>query len=85
VDYCYGSSTRSEVSGEVLSSLQPLRCRDLASRFHSDRSVNAVVFSDDDSFFVSGGEDGRVLLWPTSKAIDDYGANGIEFHCEYCH
>ena len=30
-----------------------------------------VEFSDDGSLFVSGGDDdGRVLMWPTSKAVD---------------
>ena len=32
--------------------------------------MTVVEFSDDSSLFVSGGDDGRVLLWPTNKAID---------------
>ena len=53
-----------------LPSMQLLKCRDLIGQ-HSRRGVNAVEFSDDGSLFVSGGDDGRVLLWPTNQAIDE--------------
>ena len=32
--------------------------------------VYTIAFSDDGSWFVLGGQDGRILLWPTNKAID---------------
>ena len=53
-----------------LPSMQLLKCRDLIGQ-HSRRGVNAVEFSDDGSLLVSGGDDGRVLLWPTNQAIDE--------------
>ena len=59
-----------KISAERLSSSQPLNCRDLVGQ-HSERGVNVVEFSDDESLFVSGGRDGRVLLWPTSEAVDE--------------
>lgn len=34
------------------------------------KAVKAVEFSDDGSWFASGGEDFRVLLWPTDKVND---------------
>lgn len=49
---------------------QPLQSRDLYGH-HSARAVTAVEFSSNGSWFVSGGNDGRVLLWPTRKALDD--------------
>ena len=55
-------------SVERLSSSQPLRCRDLTG-YHDNLGVNAVEFSDDGFLFASGGDDNRVLLWSTSKAI----------------
>jgi len=58
------------LSVERLSSSQPLRCRDLTG-YHGDKGgVNAIEFSDDGSLFASGGYDGRVLLWSTSRALD---------------
>ena len=58
-----------KISAERLSSSQPLNCRDLIGH-HGKGSIDVVEFSDDGSLFASGGEDGRVLLWPTNKAID---------------
>ena len=49
---------------------QSLRSRDLIGQ-HGGESVNIVEFSDDGSWFVSGGDDGRVLLWLTGNALDD--------------
>ena len=62
-------NTNTGISAEVFSS-QDLHCRDLIGH-HSKKEVTVVEFSEDGSFFVSGGKDGGVLLWPTSKAIDD--------------
>ncbi len=31
--------------------------------------VNDIQFSDDGSFIVSGGDDKRILFWPTKEAI----------------
>ena len=56
---------------ERISSLNPLRYRDLVGQHGEKTEVNVVEFSDDSTFFVTGGDDGRVLLWPTSKAADD--------------
>ena len=56
------------LSVERISSSQPLRCRDLTG-YHDNLGVNAVEFSDDGFLFASGGDDNRVLLWSTSKAI----------------
>ena len=59
------------ISAESLSSFpQSLRSRNLIDQ-HSGESVNIVEFSDDGAWFVSGGADGRVLLWPTGNALDD--------------
>ena len=59
------------ISTEHLSSFpQSLRSRDLIGQ-HGGELVNIVEFSDDGSWFVSGGDDGRVLLWPTGNALDD--------------
>ena len=58
------------ISFEPFFSSQPLRCRNLVG-YHSDGAVNVVEFSDDGSYFVFGGGDGRVLLWPTIKAADE--------------
>ena len=66
----YWKFPSSLISAERLSSSQPLRCRGLYVH-HNGRAVNVVEFSDDSSLFVSGGRDGRVLLWPTNKATDD--------------
>ena len=41
-----------------------LHCRDLLAHYDA---VDAIEFSDDGMFFVSGGQDRRVLLWK----IDD--------------
>ena len=59
------------LSVERLSSSQPLRCRDLTGYHGDKRGVYAVEFSDDGTLFASGGYDGRVLLWPTSRALDE--------------
>ena len=62
-----------KISAERLSSSQPLNCRDLIVH-HGDgeaKAINVVEFSIDGSLFVSGGADGRVLLWPISKAVDE--------------
>lgn len=69
MENCYQFPSN-KISVEQLSSLQPLNCRDLNGQ-HSEQGVNVIEFSDDGSLFVSGGDDdGRVLLWPTNKAID---------------
>ena len=58
------------ISAEWLSSpLQLLRTRDRRD-YHVGEGVNVVEFSDDGSFFISGGDDGRVLLWPTEQAVN---------------
>ena len=59
-----------KISAERLSSSQLLNCKDLIGH-HGDEEINVTEFSDDGSLFVSGGGDGRVLLWPTSKAVDE--------------
>ena len=59
------------LSVERISSSQPLQCRDLFGHHGINRGITAVEFSDDGSLFASGGEDGRVLLWPTRKTVDD--------------
>ena len=72
-EHSTGNSSRpsgGRLSVERLSSSQPLRCRDLIGHHGDKRAVNAVVFSGDGSLFASGGKDGRVLVWSTSKAID---------------
>ena len=59
-----------KISAERIASSQPLHCRFITGH-HSDGAVNAVEFSDDSSFFVSGGSDGRVLSWPSRKVDDE--------------
>ena len=59
-----------KISAERLSSSQPLNCRDLIGHHGDDEGINVVEFSNDGSLFVSGGDGGRILLWPTSKAVD---------------
>ena len=59
------------LSVERMSSSQPLICRNIFQSHHGNDRVIVVEFSDDGSLLVSGDEDGRVLLWPTSKAIDE--------------
>jgi len=59
-----------KISFDRLSSLKPLCCRYL-SDYHDNETVSSIEFSDDSSLFVSGGGDGRVLLWPTNKAVDE--------------
>ena len=62
-----------KISAERLSSSQPLNCRGLIGH-HGDgeaKAINVLEFSNDRSLFVSGGDDGRVLLWPTSKKVDE--------------
>ena len=66
----YYKSPSIQISAERLSSTEPLTSRELIGH-HSNEAINAVEFSDDSSLFVSGGDDGRVLLWPTSKAVDE--------------
>ena len=59
------------ISAELLSSsAQSLGSRDLIGH-HSGKSINVVEFSDDGSWLVSGGDDGRVLLWPTGNVLND--------------
>ena len=60
-----------KISAERLSSSQPLHCRDLVGQHGDEEPINVVEFSDNGSLFVSGGADGRILLWPTSKAVDE--------------
>ena len=62
--------SNNEISALQLRSPQPLPSRDIIA--NNDReAVSIVEFSDDGSFFVSGEDHGRVLLWPTCKAMDD--------------
>ena len=60
-----------KISAERLSSSQPLNCRDLIGQHGDEEPIYAVEFFNDGSLFVSGGRDGRVLLWPTSEAVDE--------------
>jgi len=66
---------------------QPLQCRDLIHRtestFYSDLDsdadgieIYALEFADDGTFkfFVSGGEDLRLLLWPIADAFEVNGS-----------
>ena len=47
-----------------------MQSRDIGADCHGGGPINTVEFSDDGSFFASGGGDGRVLLWPTEKVIE---------------
>ena len=58
------------ISVDRLSSSQPLQCRDLIGH-RGGQGVSVFEFSDDGSLFASGGDDGRVLLWPTSEALEE--------------
>ena len=60
-----------QISAKPISNLHPLRSRDFVGQHGLNKGVNVVEFSDDSYFFISGGDDGRVLLWPTSKAADE--------------
>ena len=63
------SSSSKTISIDWLSSSQQhLRSRDLIGQ-HNGKPIYITEFSDDGSWFVSGGRDGRVLLWPTIKGI----------------
>jgi len=66
----YYKSPSIKISAERLSSSKPLTSYKLIGH-HGNEAINTVEFSDDSSLFVSGGDDGRVLLWPTSKAVDE--------------
>ena len=58
------------ISAESLSSsAQSLRSRDLIG--HGGETVNTVEFSDDGLWFVSSGDDGLMLLWPTDNVLND--------------
>jgi WD repeat-containing protein 22 len=45
-----------------------LHCRDLLAHYGA---VDAIEFSDDGMFFVSGGQDRRVLLWNISEVFSN--------------
>jgi WD40 repeat protein len=57
-------------SAERFASSKPLHCTNLPGYHGDGKSVNAIEFSEDGSFFVSGGKDNTVLLWSTSNAIN---------------
>ena len=63
------------ISAKRFASAQPLACRELNPSLHSPGRVSSTQFSEDGSFFLSCGSDGRVLLWPTNEVI--YGREGI--------
>jgi WD40 repeat protein len=50
------------LSDERFASSKPLHCTNLPGYHGDGKSVNAIEFSDDGSFFVSGGKDNTVLL-----------------------
>ena len=67
---CSYKFSSDKISEESISSSHPLRCRDLTDH-HRDDGANIGEFSDDSSLFISGGQDGRVLLWSTTKTADE--------------
>ena len=67
----YNFPSNNRISTEFLLFYKPLFRRDLIGHHSHPAGVNVFEFSDDGSFFVSGGVDGRVLLWPTDKALDN--------------
>ena len=64
------SATKTISTDWLSSSQKHLRSRDLTGQLNG-KPVNVIEFSDDGSWFVSGGDDGRMLLWPTIKALDE--------------
>jgi len=60
-----------------LSSPQSFSCQDVSEDRHGGKGVQAVEFSDDGSYFVSDGDDDRVLLWPTSEITRGYETDRI--------
>ena len=58
------------ISAERFASAQPLACRELNPSLHSHGRVTSIQFSEDGSFFLTDGEKGRVLLWPTNEVIN---------------
>ena len=56
-------------SVERLSNWQPLKTRDRNGEQGHDEEVRSVEFSDDGSFFLTGSDRGRVLLWSMDRAI----------------
>lgn len=65
----YNFSSITEISASRVSSSKPFHSRDLIGEHGDKTEVGSVEFSDDGSFFVSGGADGRVLLWSTDSAL----------------
>ena len=57
------------MSAKLISTGKNFLGRDLHGP-HRQLSVSTIEFSDDGLWFVSGGVDGRVLLWPTTKALE---------------
>ena len=62
----------SAISVDRLSSSRPLHCRSLnhdSSTGEPATAINSVEFSNDGSLFVSGGDDGSVVLWPINRDV----------------
>ena len=65
-DRFYNFPSDQALSARRLASSKPLYITTLGG----GQPVNAIEFSDDGSFFVSGGNNNSVLLWSTSNAIN---------------
>ena len=59
------------ISSNFISAHGYLQSRDInGQKQNSSFGARTLEFSNDGSWFISGGIDGRVLLWPTKKALD---------------